>query len=249
MREGERLALGVGGKRLLTLVANPEARAVAGATGLYHLAVLLPDRRSLARLIYHLAENEIEVAGVADHGVSEAIYLSDQDGNGIEMYSDRRKKEWPRDDIGKLQMGTEELDLDNLLLELRDGVTPFEGLSEGTVVGHIHLRVANLPETERFYRQILGFDLTTRYGGAAMFFSAGGYHHHVGANTWAGVGAPPPPPGSVGLRWFEIVLPGQEALGAVLTRLKAAGWEYEEQAEGVFLRDPSANGILLTTQR
>ena len=248
-REGDQLALGAGGKRLLTLVAKPGARAVPGVTGLYHLAVLLPDRRSLARLIYHLAENEIEVAGVADHGVSEAIYLSDPDGNGIEMYSDRRKNEWPRDDIGKLQMGTEELNLDDLLLELRDGVTPYEGLPEGTVVGHIHLRVSNLPETDRFYREILGFDLTTRYGSAAMFFSAGGYHHHVGVNTWAGIGAPPPPPDSVGLRWFEIVLPGQEALDAVLSRLKAAGWAYEEQAGGIFVRDPSGNGFLLTTRR
>jgi catechol 2,3-dioxygenase len=244
-QEGGQAVLGAGAG-FLRLFENPQARQVKGVTGLYHFAVLLPDRRSFARLIFHLAENGIEVAGVADHGVSEAIYMSDPDGNGIELYSDRRRNDWPRDDLGRLQMGTEQLDLEDLLLELRDGMDLFTGLPEDTRVGHIHLHVANLAEADHFYRQVMGFELMQRYGAGAMFFSAGGYHHHVGVNTWAGEGAPPPPPDAAGLRWFEIRLPGQPALDAISARLQAAGIAFEAHQGSLLLRDPSQNGILLT---
>ena len=236
--------LGAGGTPLLHLVEKPGARTVKGVTGLYHFAVLLPDRRSLARLIYHLAENGIEVAGVADHGVSEAIYMSDPDGNGIELYSDRKRNDWPRDDLGRLQMGTEELDLEDLLLELRSGLEPYQGLPDGTKVGHVHLHVANLAVAEQFYQGLLGFELIQRYGKAATFFSAGGYHHHIGVNIWAGEGAPPPPEDAVGLRWFELRLP-PAALQALRARLEAAGLTLEPKEGGLLLRDPSQNGILL----
>lgn len=236
--------LGAGKTPLLRLVELPGARTVKNVTGLYHFAVLLPNRRSLARLIYHLAENDIEVAGVADHGVSEAIYMSDPDGNGMELYSDRRPADWPRDDLGRLQMGTEELDLEDLLLELRAGLKPYQGLPEGTRVGHVHLHVADLAAAEQFYRGVLGFELMQRYGKAAVFFSAGGYHHHVGANIWAGEGAPPPPADAAGLRWFELRLPAA-ALDALRARLEAAGVQAEPQAGGLLVRDPSQNGILL----
>ena len=243
---GGQALLGAGSAGLLRLFENTAARQVKGVTGLYHFAVLLPDRRSFARLIYHLAENGIEVSGVADHGVSEAIYMSDPDGNGIELYSDRRRNDWPRDDLGRLQMGTEQLDMEDLLLELRNGLDPFTGLPEHTIVGHIHLHVANLASADHFYREVLGFELIQRYGSSAMFFSAGGYHHHVGVNVWAGEGAPPPPPDAVGLRWFEIRLPGQAALDAISARLQAAGIAFEAQDGGQLVRDPSQNGILLT---
>jgi catechol 2,3-dioxygenase len=244
--EGQAM-LGVGSTSLLRLVEKPGARAVKGVTGLYHFAVLLPNRRGLARLIYHLAENGIEVAGVADHGVSEAIYMSDPDGNGMELYSDRRRNDWPRDDLGRLQMGTEELDLEDLLLELRNALDPYNGLPEGTTIGHIHLHVANLGDADQFYRGLLGFELMQRYGTAAMFFSAGGYHHHIGVNTWAGEGAPPPPPDAAGLRWFELRLPDQSAVDALRTRLEGAGVPLEPQAGGLLVRDPSQNSILITS--
>lgn len=243
---GGQALLGAGSAGLLRLFENPAARKEKGVTGLYHFAVLLPDRRSFARLIYNLAENGIEVSGVADHGVSEAIYMSDPDGNGIELYSDRRRNDWPRDDLGRLQMGTEQLDLEDLLLELRNGLDPFSGLPEHTTVGHIHLHVANLASADHFYREVLGFELMQRYGTSAMFFSAGGYHHHVGVNVWAGEGAPPPPPDAIGLRWFEIRLPGQAALDAISARLQAAGIAFEAHDGGLLVRDPSQNGILLT---
>lgn len=248
---GYQTVLGAGERRLVVLNEKPgvKPRPPSGAdsrmTGLYHFAVLLPNRRALARLLVHLAEDETEVQGAADHGVSEALYLSDPDGNGIELYSDRRRSEWPADDLGKLQMGTGELDVDDLVLELKDGLLPWTGLPETTVIGHVHLHIADLAAAERFYTQVLGFQLTQRYGSGAIFVSAGGYHHHIGLNTWAGVGAPPPPADVAGLRWFEVMLPAEEALEAVRGRLQAAGTPFEEQDGGFLVRDPSQNGILL----
>ena len=252
-RQDGRAGLGcAGGAPLVVLNEKPGARKVSKTTGLYHLAVLLPSRLALARLLLHIAQKEIEVEGAADHGVSEALYLSDPDGNGIEVYADRRKNDWPRDDIGKLQMGTEELDIDDLLLELKGKVNdlqaPWEGLPAGTVIGHIHLRVADLAATEHFYREVMGFDLVQRYGSGALFFSAGGYHHHIGANTWGGVGAPPPPPDAAGLRWFEILLPGQAAYEALQKRLESAGSVVEALEGGMLVRDPARNGIYVRLQ-
>lgn len=243
--ETGRAELGAGGEVLLVLNEKPGARQAKGVTGLYHFAVLLPSRRAFARLVYDLAEKEVEVSGVADHGVSEAIYLTDPDGNGIEMYSDRRRGEWPRDDIGRLQMVTEELNIEDLMMELKNGLADWEGLPTNTRIGHVHLHVSDLQSADKFYRGILGFELMQRYGSAALFMSAGGYHHHVGMNTWAGEGAPPPPPDAAGLRWFEIILPGQEALDAVIGRLQAAGIAYETVNSGILVRDPSQNGVIL----
>jgi catechol 2,3-dioxygenase len=244
-KSSEQAVLGVGGNRLITLVHRPGAKPSKGTTGLYHFAVLLPDRKSLARLLYHLAETKRGVEGAADHGVSEALYLSDPDGNGIEIYRDRRKSEWPLDDLGRLQMGTEELDIDDLVMELKGGLEPFNGLPEKTVIGHVHLQVRSLAEAEQFYSGLLGFKVMQRYESGALFVSAGGYHHHIGLNIWAGEGAPPPGEGAAGLRWFEVLLPDAAALDAILARLQAAKVEYTRQDEGVLLRDPSQNCILL----
>lgn len=247
-RADGQVVLGAGQRRLVVLNEKPGARAVRGTTGLYHFAVLLPDRRSLARLLYHLAETNTAVQGASDHGVSEALYLSDPEGNGIELYCDRRRREWPVDDIGRLQMGTDELDIDDLVMQLKDGVEPWAGLPDGTRIGHVHLHVSDLAEAEKFYTRVLGFQLMQRYGSGAIFVSAGDYHHHVGLNTWAGVGAPPPPPDAAGLRWFEIRLPDQAALDALLNRLRAAGAAVEAQVGGALTRDPAQNQILLTIQ-
>lgn len=243
-RQEGRAVLGAGSRRLLTLVEQSGAKPAPRTTGLYHFAVLLPDRRSLARLLYHMAETEVPVQGASDHGVSEALYLADPDHNGIELYRDREREEWPLDEAGKMEMGTEELDIDDLVLELQDGLAPWEGLPDGTRIGHVHLRVRNIPEAEAFYTGVLGFQLMQRYGTAASFVSAGGYHHHIGFNTWQSAGAPPPPPNATGLRWFELLLPDTTALEAVRARLSAAGLTVDVQDEGVLVRDPSGNGIL-----
>lgn len=241
--------LGAGKSGLVVLNEIPGARKVNQTTGLYHFAVLLPDRISLARLLYAMAEKEVEIQGAADHGVSEALYLEDPDGNGIELYADRRKHEWPRDDIGKLQMGTEELDIDDLLLELRGKLEPWQGLPQATTIGHIHLRVSDLAATEHFYREIMGFELTQRYGSGALFFSSAGYHHHVGANTWGSAGAPPPPSDASGLRWFELIIHDLADYDALRHRLQDAGIASETTSTGQLIRDPSQNAILLIPGR
>jgi catechol 2,3-dioxygenase len=245
-RENGQARLGTAAHALLTLIEKPGAkpRTQRGMTGLYHFAILLPDRRSLARLLLHMAENETEVQGAADHGVSEALYLADPDGNGIELYRDRQRNEWPVDDLGKLQMGTEELDVDNLVMELKDGVAPWTGLPDSTVIGHVHLHVRDLPEAEQFYTRVLGFRVMQRYGSGAIFVSAGGYHHHIGMNTWAGAGAPPPPPDVAGLRWFEVRLPDAAAFEALQARLKEANIPADDLEGGILIKDPSQNGIL-----
>jgi catechol 2,3-dioxygenase len=245
-REGGQAVLGAGGNPLLTLIEKPGARKPPRATtGLYHFAVLLPSRRALAQMLVHLAEDGVELQGASDHGVSEAIYLADPDGNGIELYRDRKRGEWPVDDIGRLMMDTDPLDVDDLILELRDGVMPWQGLDAGTVIGHVHLHVRDLKEAEQFYTRVLGFETMQRYGSGALFVSAGGYHHHVGLNTWAGVGAPPPPDDAVGLRWFELLLPDAAALEEIRARLDAASVSHQAEDGGLLLRDPSQNGILL----
>lgn len=237
--------LGAGNQRLITLIEKPGAKPANRTTGLYHFAVLLPDRQSLARLLYHLAETETEIGGAADHGVSEALYLTDPDGIGIELYRDRKRSEWPVDDLGKVQMGTDELDIDDLVLVLKNSLEAWNGLPEKTVIGHVHLHVRDLNEAEAFYTGVLGFKLMQRYESGAIFVSAGGYHHHIGLNTWNGVGAPPPPANAAGLKWFEILLADTPALETIEARLNEANIPYEKQVGGILVRDPSQNGILL----
>ena len=212
------------------------------ATGLFHFAILVPSRAELARSLRRIAEARWPLDGASDHLVSEALYLSDPDGNGIEIYRDRPRDEWPHRD-GQLEMATIPLDLDSLLIEASD--TP-PTVPAGTTVGHVHLQVSDLGEVERFYSGALGFDVTVRGYPGALFVSAGGYHHHVGLNTWHSAGASPPPPGSVGLRNFEVVLPEQQAFERTLERVRAAGIGAEAAEGGTLVRDPSGNGVLLT---
>lgn len=244
-RENDSAWLGVAGTDLLHLTGNPRAaRPSNRTTGLYHFAILVPSRRHLAHSLLRLVETETPLQGFSDHLVSEAVYLADPDGNGIEIYRDRPRERWPRA-AGKLQMATDPLDVDGLLQEAAGQQEPWTGLATGTTVGHIHLKVSRIDATERFYRDILGFSLVTRYGPSATFMSAGGYHHHIGANTWSGVDAPPPPVDSVGLRWYEILFPDNDSLAAVASRLEQASVPVENEGEAVWLADPSGNGVRL----
>ena len=183
--------------------------------------------------------------GAADHGVSEALYLADVDGNGIEIYRDRPRGEWPFSG-GRLQMMAEPLDIDRLLA---DGAgAPEHSLASGTTIGHIHLQVPRLDDARRCYVDVLGFDLMQRYGPSALFVSAGGYHHHIGLNTWAGVGAPPPPPGAIGLDHFDVVLPDQAPVAASIERVRASGIPADPYADGLLVRDPAGNALVLRSQ-
>lgn len=223
-------------------------RKPARSTGLYHFAILLPTRVDLARALRRLEEMRHPLQGASDHLVSEALYLADPDGNGIEIYTDRPRDQWPRFG-GALQMATEPLDIDGLLGELDADDRPRQGLPPATTIGHVHLHVADLDAASAFYVDTLGFDLVVRLGGSAAFVSAGGYHHHIGLNTWAGVGAPPPPPDAVGLRAFSVIVPDDEELARVLGRVRAAAVKTEEWhgAAAAALRDPSDNAMLLAT--
>jgi catechol 2,3-dioxygenase len=146
-------------------------------------------------------------------------------------------------------MATDPLDFDGVIGELEGNDQPWDGLAPGTTIGHVHLHVADLRAAEAFYHGLLGFDIITNYGGSALFVSAGGYHHHLGLNTWAGVGAPPPPPDAAGLRHFAIVLPNPAALEPVVARVRGRDIAIEQTDEGLLLRDPSQNGVLLTTRK
>lgn len=244
-QSGNTAYLGAGGTDLLRLDENPAARQVRGTTGLYHFAVLVPSRVELARSLARIIQTQTPVTGFADHNVSEAIYLPDPDNNGIEIYRDRPRSEWEYAN-GALKMGTAPLDLDSILDELTEENAAWNGLADGTAIGHMHLHVSTIPETEAFYQNVIGFDLIMRYGRMAAFLSAGGYHHHLGTNTWAGVGAPRPPADAVGLQWYTIVVPDTASLGAVADRARQQEVALEERDEGLFLRDPSGNGIIVT---
>jgi catechol 2,3-dioxygenase len=238
--------LGVGSRRLVSLAYRPGAvRKPPHTTGLYHFAVLLPSRADLARAVQRLIETRYPIEGASDHLVSEALYLADPDGNGIEIYADRPRSAWPYRN-GRLQMATLALDLQGLMGELASEPRSWESLPDGTRIGHIHLHVADLRAAEAFYRDVLGFDLMLHYGVSASFLSAGGYHHHIGLNTWAGVGAPAPPASAVGLRWFTVAVPDEAAVESIRRRAQTAGVPIEEQSEGMALRDPSGNKMLVT---
>src|SRR3954449_8648346 len=237
--------LGTNGESLVELTGNPDAPPrPRGTSGLFHLAILVPSRADLARALQRVAEAGWRLSGASDHLVSEALYLSDPEGNGIELYRDRPREEWPVRD-GVIQMDTLPLDLDGVLGELRREHGN-AGMPPGTRIGHVHLNVGDLTAAEAFFSGALGFDVTVRGYPGALFVSAGGYHHHLGLNTWAGEGAPPPPAGSRGLRQFEIRLPSPGALAAEQDRLREAGFESEREGDRVHVTDPSGNAVVLT---
>jgi catechol 2,3-dioxygenase len=238
------LRLGAGDQRVVELVGDPAAPPrPRGTSGLFHLAILVPSRADLARALQRVAEAGWRLSGASDHLVSEALYLSDPEGNGIEIYRDRPRDEWPVRD-GLLQMDTLPLDLDGVLSELRREDAS-AGMPSGTRIGHVHLNVGDLAAAEAFYSGALGFDVTVRGYPGALFVSAGGYHHHLGVNTWAGEGAPPAPEGSRGLREFEIVLPTAESLAAEEERLREGGFEPDREGDRVRVTDPSGNRVVL----
>jgi catechol 2,3-dioxygenase len=205
---------------LLALHAGETVTAAhRGSLGLYHFAVLLPDRGALARLIRHLAGRGVR-PGASDHLVSEAIYLHDPDGLGIEVYADRPRAQWSTRG-GELAMATDPLDIASLLAAA--GPAPWDVLPAGTTIGHVHLHVGDLQHARAFYHEQLGLDITVSHYPGALFLSAGGYHHHLGVNTWAGPQATPPPPSAARLLRWQLVVPGADAARAAATRLAAAG--------------------------
>jgi catechol 2,3-dioxygenase len=222
-----------GGAPLVKLRVVAGARHFPRAAGLYHFALLLPSRAELGRALRRLLDSGIRF-GQSDHLVSEALYLSDLDGNGIELYRDRPRSEWTWQD-GKVAMAVDPLDLDELLAAAGDHAD--SGAPSGTRMGHIHLQVSDVQQAVDFYHGILGFDSTSALPGAA-FLSAGGYHHHLGLNSWQSHGAPPAPPGSAGLESLTIEVPDAEAAAGIAERLKAAGVPGRYEEGRISVRDP-----------
>jgi catechol 2,3-dioxygenase len=243
-RENGTAAMGAGGEDLVVLEENPRARPPGRTSGLYHFALLHPSREELASALRRLAIRRAPMQGASDHGVSEALYLPDPDGNGIELYADRPREAWPPPSPG-LQVGmfTAPLDVEDLL-RAAPGEEPPRHADQRLTLGHVHLHVGDMDEAMRFYRDVIGFDSMAELPGAA-FVSAGGYHHHVGLNTWQGEGAPPAPADAVGLRWWTLLLDGGEELAALRGRLEAAGIPAEEHPEGLLVRDPSGTALVL----
>jgi catechol 2,3-dioxygenase len=217
-REDGHARLGTGGEDLLVLTEEPGAKPADGYSGLFHFALLVPERIDLARWLAHAARDRVALSGLSDHYVSEAIYLRDPDHHGIEIYADRSRELW-EGQVG-LRLTTLPLDTNDLLSTLEDPLSePFDGLAGGTVMGHVHLCVADVEQAVDYYRDRVGFGLMAQLGDQAAFLSAGGYHHHLGANTWQSAGRPYAPEGYARLTQMTIVLPDEAARDALAERL------------------------------
>ena len=220
---------------LLELHERRGANAVPrrGLLGLYHFAILLPDRQSLGRFLQHVADLGL-APGMSDHFVSEAIYLQDPDNLGIEVYADRPRSAWKEQD-GQLVMTTIPLDVPSVLRESAGG--SWTGAPAGTRIGHVHLHVGDIPQAEAFYHTMVGFDKTVWSYPGALFLSAGGYHHHLGTNTWAR-GAPSASDDDARLLEWELVLPDAKDIEGVAKSLEANGATPERESRSLVVRDP-----------
>ncbi len=236
-----RVAMTSGGEDVLVLVEEPAARPAGRHAGLYHVALLFPSRLELARAAMRIAGSETPIQGASDHGTHEAIYLADPDGNGLELAADRPRTAWPAvSDL--LSGGPQPLDTGSLLALAAGEAVPAR--ASGVVTGHLHLHVGDLAASTRFYRDLLGFEVQVAVP-SAVFVSAGGYHHHVGFNTWRGPGVGPAPADAVGLRHFTVLLPDGGALADLEERLRAGAADVEAAGDGILVRDPSGNAVLV----
>jgi catechol 2,3-dioxygenase len=245
--EGGRATLAAGRRDLLVLTEEPGVPPSNGYCGLYHFALLVPERADLACWLAHAARDRVPLTGMADHYVSEALYLSDPDDHGIEIYWDRPRRVW-EGQVAR-RMTTVRLDVDDLMQQVADAEPEaFAGLPSGTVMGHVHLRVAEIPETIGFYRDLLGFGLMATFGNQAAFLSAGGYHHHLGANIWESGGSPPAPPGTARLTRVNIEVPTAADVERLAAQVEAATGRPPEPVEGgVLISDPSGNPVAIRT--
>jgi catechol 2,3-dioxygenase len=232
--DGDVARLGVGGEDLLVLVEETGATSARGSAGLFHFALLLAERTDLARWLVHAVRDTVALEGLSDHAVSEALYLRDPDSHGIEIYWDRPRDRWE----GRVRqlITTQPLNTDNLVQTLGDPAqATWDGLPAATTMGHVHLCVSSVPDTDAFYIGEIGLDSMARFGSAATFLSHGGYHHHLGGNTWESAGAPYAPEGTARLLEFTIVTPTADELNARLA------------GDDGLVRDPSGIPVRLVT--
>jgi catechol 2,3-dioxygenase len=256
-RRGAAAGMGVGNQDLVRLTEVSGAKRTRGTTGLYHLAILLPNRRELARAVARLFALKYRNYPT-DHIMTKTTYLDDAEGNGIELYTESPEDgTWSltngeyitRRADGSLSDGREPLDVEELLSHLKKDDRLDVGMPGETRIGHVHLHVRDIDEAVDFYHGVIGFDVMGVARSFRMaFVSAGGYHHHLGLNTWQGEGAPPPPENALGLRAFSVVLPDKYELENVVARVKKAGFKTEQTEDGTLVRDPSMNGVILTSR-
>ncbi|MGH7494866.1 MAG: VOC family protein [bacterium] len=249
-RQGEAAVLSATGRSPAHVLLSASAHAKPKpprTTGLFHVAIRYPNRRELARIFRRLLKNEWPFQGFSDHGVSEALYLADPDGNGLELYADRPREQW-RWHGAAVVMFTEPLQVDSLLSEAANDSSSAYMMPAQTDIGHVHLHVSDLKKAESFYGGVLGWEVTQRSYPGALFLSAGGYHHHVGLNVWAGQGAPPPPPEAVGLLSFSMRIPDNQTLELLSERFGSAGVPFEDRGAPnerrvLFAHDQDGNGV------
>lgn len=243
-KEADKVSLGVDGRILVKLeaVENIEPKKLRYA-GLYHFAILLPNRKELGKALIHLHNQGIRLAS-SDHLVSEALYLADPEGNGIEIYRDRDPAEWKWRD-NEISMTVDPLDAEGILLEAKNANEAWSGMPAGTVIGHIHLHVSDLAEAKNFYVNGLGFELVTTLGGQALFLADQKYHHHIGLNVWNGIGVPALPEKTAGLGYYTIILEDDEERRRIADRLRKIGAQAEEKDNYWETIDPAGNRIRL----
>jgi catechol 2,3-dioxygenase len=242
-RDASAAVLSAGGEDVLALTEQPSARPAGRHAGLYHFALLHPSRLELARAARRLIATDTPVSGASDHKISEAIYLPDPDGNGIELAADRSREHWGDLSDPTALGGPMPLDMQGLLAMV-EGEQPHEAVSPDLRVGHVHLHVGDIERALAFWRDLIGFEVMTRFPSAA-FIAAGGYHHHLGLNTWRGEGVPAAPGDAVGLRHWTVELDDAGAVSAVRERLTAGGAPVEERPGGFLSRDPWNNAVLV----
>lgn len=241
------LELGAFGEEQILLELQPVVPAgeKPTTTGLYHFAFLLPTRKDLGEILYHLLVSKYPLTGASDHGYSEALYLDDPEGNGIEIYTDKPKSMWDIRSDGQIAGVTEPMDAEGVIGEAKQ---EFQGMPKGTYMGHVHLFVAELEETERFYQDVLGFDLKFKFGPQAKFFAAGEYHHQIGANVWAGKNIPAAQKGLRGLDYFTIIVTDDE-FTQIKNNLDEKEYPYQvdETTQTLSLEDTNGITMKLTT--
>lgn len=230
------------GEVLLELHEIEDPNPRAKKTGLFHTAFLLPTRKDLGNVLYSLLQKQIPIDGASDHGYSEAIYLQDPEGNGIEIYRDKSREEWDVREDGRIAGITVQMDAEGVLASRDEN--PASDFPEGTVIGHVHLSVSDLKATESFYTNVLGLNLTDRYGEQARFFAAGDYHHHIGTNTWLGEGIPAAESKDLGLDYYTIIVSNEESFKILKENVRSFGMsELLEDKNEFMLLDP--NGITI----
>ncbi|QHA90260.1 VOC family protein [Bacillus sp. N1-1] len=244
-KASDRAVFTTNGETPLLTIEQTNLKRDFPSTGLYHFALLVPERKDLANVLKHLLSTGYPLQGASDHAVSEAIYLGDPDGNGIEIYVDRPSKQWNWEE-DQVVMTTNALNAEELMKEATSGV--FEGLPENTILGHVHLQVSDLKEAKDFYQNGLGLKIVSQLGHHAVFASYGGYHHHIGLNTWQSANALPSKEGSTGLKWFSLVFTSELERSKCVEQVKKFSnvWRKDDD---YYTNDPSGNRIRLSLKK